>query len=96
MKETQISGFIARDVKNDLERFVRARGLKKGYVIEQALRHHLQALKEIPEEFIVPPTLVVTNESFDALLKRLKKPPKPTAALRKLMRGESLSEDALH
>lgn len=95
MKETRISAFIAQDVKKDLERYVRARGLKKGYVIEQALRHHLQALKEIPEEYIVPPSLVVTNESFSAILKKAKNLPNPTSALRKLMRGGSIDKEAL-
>ena len=96
MKEIQISGFIAEDVKLDLERFVRARGLKKNFVIEQALRHHLQALKEIPEEFIIPPTLVVSRKSFEKVLKAIKHPPKPTASLRTLMRGEFLPDGDLH
>ncbi len=95
MKETRISAFIAQDVKKDLERYVRARGLKTGYVIEPALRHHLQALKEIPEEYVVPATLVVTNESFSAILKKAKNLPNPRSALRKLMRGGSIDKEAL-
>ena len=96
MKETQISGFVPEDVRQDLERFVRARGLKKSFVIEQALRHHLLALKEIPDEFIIPPTLVVGRKSFEQVLKRVQHPPRPTGALRKLMRGEALPDDDLH
>lgn len=94
--ETQISAFISKIVKARLEKLVRARGLKKGFVIERALEHHLQALQEIPEEFIIPPTLVVTPESFNKLLKQLKSPPQPTAALRRLMQGDAVSEDGLH
>jgi hypothetical protein len=90
VKETQISGFIPEDVKQDLERFVRARGLKKNFVLEQALRHHLQALKELPEEFIIPPTIVVTRKSFEEILKTKGRHAKPTAALRKLMRGQAM------
>jgi uncharacterized protein (DUF1778 family) len=96
MKETQISGFIPEDVKEDLERFVRARGLKKSFVIEQALRHHLQALREIPEEFIIPPTIVLTRKSFERILKEMKHPKKPTPALRRLMQGKPLPEDDLY
>jgi uncharacterized protein (DUF1778 family) len=95
-QETQISAFVSKTLKMRLERVVRARGLKKGFVIERALEHHLQALQEIPGEFIIPPTLVVTSESFEKLLKQLKSPPKPTPALRNLMRGDSISEDGLH
>ncbi len=96
MKEVQVSGFVPEDVKDELERIVRARGLKKGFVLEQALRHHLRALAEIPEEFIVPPTLVLTKESFEDLLRRLKRPGKPAPGLRKLMKGEPVPEDGLY
>jgi len=95
-QETQISAFVSKTVKARLEKVARARGLKKGFVIERALDHHLQALEEIPDEFIIPPTLVVTADSFDKLFKRLKSPPAPTAELRALMRGESIPEDGLH
>jgi len=45
--------------------------LKKGFVIEQALLHHLQATNEIPEEVVIPPRLVVTSASGERLLERL-------------------------
>jgi uncharacterized protein (DUF1778 family) len=96
MKETQISAFVSETTRKELERFVRARGLKKGFVVERALQHHLRALQEIPEEFILPPTLVVTRASFERILKGLKSPPPPTAELRRLMRGRPVSEDGLH
>ena len=96
MKDTQISAFISEETKREFEKLVRARGLKKGFVVERALQHHLRALQEIPEEFIIPPTLVVTKESFEKVLKGMKSPPKPTSELRKLMKGERVSEDGLH
>jgi hypothetical protein len=96
MKEVQLSCFVSEDVRNDFERLVRARGLKKGYVLEQALRHHLRALREIPEEFIIPATVVLTKESFRDLLRQLKSRSKPTRKLKKLMRGEPISEDGLY
>jgi uncharacterized protein (DUF1778 family) len=94
--ETQISAFVSKTVKARLEKVVRARGLKKGFVIERALEHHLQALQDINEEFIIPPTLVVTDDSFDRILKQLKASPKPTADLGRLMRGDPVSEDGLY
>ena len=92
----QISANISRETKKMLDSYVRKRGIKKSFVIEQALRHHLVALSEIPEEFIIPPTLVVTADSFEKLFKKLKSPPNPTAELRTLMRGDAISEDGLH
>ena len=96
MRDVQISGFIPEDVRNDFERFVKARGLKKGHVLAQALRHHLRALSEIPEEFIIPATVVLTKESFESLLKQLKSRSRPTEKLRKLMKGKPVSEDGLY
>ena len=96
MKEVQISGFVPEDVRDDFERLVKARGLKKSHVLEQALRHHLRALREIPEEFIIPATVVLTKKSFEDLLKQLKSRSKPTNKLKKLMKGEPVSEDGLY
>ena len=84
-QETQISALVSRTTRELLERHVRATGVKKGHLLEQALRHHLQALQELPADVIVHPALVVTRRSGEAILKQIKKG-KPTAALRRLMR----------
>ena len=64
MSTVQISAHISTTTKRQLERFADARGLKKGYVIEDALLHHLQALREIPDDVVVPVRLVVSPASF--------------------------------
>ena len=81
----EISALVSRTTKELLERHVRATGLKKGYLVEQALRHHLQALQELPADVIIQPRLVVTRKSGDAILKRVETA-KPTKALSDLMR----------
>jgi hypothetical protein len=81
---TQISAHISESTSAELDRYVEARGLKKGYVIEQALRHHLQALRELPSDAIIPPQLVVSTEAAEHLADRIAKPRKPTAAMRAL------------
>lgn len=83
-RETQISAVISETTKELLERHVRATGVKKGYLVEQALRHHLQALQALPADVIVHPRLVVTRKSGRALLKEIEKA-KPTEALRELL-----------
>ena len=95
-KDTQVSAFISRETRDELEQLVRSRGLKKAYVIEQALRHHLRALQELPDDAIIPPVLVLTRTSFQGVVKRLRKPGKPTAALRRLMKGKFVSDEGLH
>ena len=84
-QETQISALVSRTTKELLERHVRATGVKKGHLVEQALRHHLQALQELPADIVIHPTLVVTRKSGEAILKQIAKG-KPTPALRGLMR----------
>jgi hypothetical protein len=85
-KETQISALISEATRALMEKHVRQTGVKKGHLIEQALRHHLLALAELPAEFIIHPRLVVSRKTFEAMLR--KKKPKPTRALRDLMRGD--------
>jgi hypothetical protein len=53
MHTSQISASISDETREPLKRYVRARGVKKGFVIEQALLHHLQAFSELPEEVVV-------------------------------------------
>lgn len=87
-KETQISALVSLTTRELLERHVRATGVKKGHLVEQALRHHLQALQELPADIIVHPKLVITRKSGEAVLKQVEKG-KPTQALRDLMRDRA-------
>lgn len=86
MSTVQISAHISRATKRELERFADARGLKKGHVIEDALLHHLQALRDLPEDVVVPARLVVTRKSFARVMERMRRPRRPTAAMRALMK----------
>ena len=87
-KETQISAMVSRDTKDRLERLVRATGVKKGHVLEQALRHHLLALAELPASVIIPPRIVVSRETGERIVERIKSPRKPSRELRDLMAGD--------
>lgn len=84
-KETQISAVVSSTTKALLEHHVRATGVKKAHLVEQALRHHLQALQELPADVVIHPKLVVTGKAGEALLKKIRTG-KPTAALKRLMR----------
>lgn len=83
--EIQISALVSETTKELLERHVRATGVKKGHLIEQALRHHLQALQELPADVIVHPRLVVARRSGPAVLRQMRSG-KATKALRDLLR----------
>ena len=84
-KETQISAVVSAATRELLERHVRASGVKKGHLVEQALQHYLVALEQLPADVVVHPKLVVTRKSGEAIL-RATQAGKPTKALRELMR----------
>lgn len=86
MKQTQISAVVSATTRELLERHVRASGVKKGHLIEAALRHHLVALQALPLDVIVHPRLLVTARSGRQLLARIGSP-KPSKELRELMSG---------
>ena len=81
---TQISAYISEETKNLVERYVRARGVKKGFLVESALLHHLQALEKLPADVIIPPRLVVSRKSGGAILEQLEKPVEPTDSMKEL------------
>ncbi|HEX8108908.1 MAG TPA: hypothetical protein VF516_14350 [Kofleriaceae bacterium] len=85
VKETQISAQISETTRGLMEKHVRRTGVKKGHLIEQALLHHLQALDELPAEYVVHPRIVVSRKTGEDLLRRAEAA-EPTPALRKLMR----------
>ena len=86
--QTQISAYISATTKHRLDEFARESGLKKGYIVEQALEGYLSSADSIPAEYLVPSTLVLTSESYDRVVEQLVNPAEPTPALRALLRGE--------
>lgn len=93
MSQSQISAYISSETKELLERFSRARGLKKGFLIETALRHHLRAMQELPEDLIIPPRLVVSEKSGSRISSRIKSPPPPTQAMKDLFQHPGPGEE---
>jgi len=85
-RATQISAPISKETKELLERQARATGVKKGHLIESALRYHLRALQELPADALVPPRIVLTRRSFEQVVERLRSPGEPSKELRDLMR----------
>ncbi len=85
---TQISATISPATRDRLERYVRSRGLKKGFVIEQALLHHLSTIAELPDDAIIPPRLTITPDAAERLAERLASEEGPNEALRALFDGE--------
>lgn len=83
---TQVSAYISEETKTQVEAYAKSHGVKKAYLIEEALQHHLQALREIPEDLIIPSRLVLTSEAMAQIVERLAQEAQPTAALKTLFR----------
>jgi hypothetical protein len=86
MAQSQISAFVSDSTREQLEQFADAHGVKKAHVVEQALLHHLRALRQLPADLIIPAQVVVDAASLERVGKLMRAPRKPTLALRKLMR----------
>jgi hypothetical protein len=87
-REIQISAIISSATQTLLDRHVRATGVKKGHILEEALLHHLRALDALPADVIAPPRLVVSRRSGREMIKRMTAPPKPARQLRALLSGD--------
>lgn len=86
-QETQISVSVSETTREKLDRFTESRGLKKNFVVEQALLYFMESRRDLPDEAFIPSRIVLGDPEFDRLTKLLDRPPKPTRALVELMRG---------
>ena len=91
MPDSQISTYVSESTKRALERYAEAHGVKKGYLLEQALLHHLQALRELPADIVIPPRVTVSEDSFAKVAARVERPRKPTKTMRDLMAGKRVT-----
>lgn len=85
--QSQISATISVATKDKLDRFTESHGLKKNYVVEQALLYFMEARRELPDEALIPSRLVLTDAAFDRVAALLEHPTAPTPALRELLGG---------
>jgi uncharacterized protein (DUF1778 family) len=85
--QSQISATVSAATKEKLDRFTERHGLKKNFVVEQALLFFIEARRDLPDEALVPARIVLENEDFDRVVAMIHEPPAPTEELRKLMGG---------
>ncbi len=79
---TQVSAYISNETKIIFENFSNKSGQKKGFIIEQALLHYINAHQELPADIIIPASITVTQQVFEDIIMADRE---PTEALRKLM-----------
>ena len=87
-REAQVAATISATTKERLDRFTRELGLKKNFVVEQALLFFMESRRELPDEAFIPTRLVIDDATFDGIVDRMAWQATPTPQLRELMRGE--------
>ena len=85
---TQISAHISDETRSQIEVFVRRSGITKARLVEDALQHHLAALREIPDDLMVPARLVLARESFEDVVAAIESDAPPDEALRELIHDD--------
>lgn len=81
----QLSTPITRETREMLERYSKRTGIKKGHLIEEAIRSYLIAHEGLPRDLVVPSTIRLSASSSKRFMRELRgKTPHP--ALKKLMR----------
>jgi hypothetical protein len=85
--QSQISATVSSATKEEFDRFTESHGLKKNYVVEQALLFFMTARREVPDEALIPARIVLDDAPFDRVAAMVERTPAPSKALRNLMRG---------
>jgi len=85
--DAQVSATISAATKDKLDRFTEQLGLKKNFVVEQALLFFMESRRELPDEAFIPTRLVLDDDRFDELVERLEAAAAPTDRMVELMRG---------
>ena len=85
--QSQISATISSATKEELDRFTESHGLKKNFVVEQALVFFMSARRELPDEAFVPTRILLEDKDFDRIVAMIERSSAPAEALRELMRG---------
>jgi len=88
ISNTQISAYISKETKILVEQYVKSRGIKKAFLVESALLHHLQALKELPIDIVIPPRIMVSRKSGDAIMELLENPALPTEEMKAIFKDD--------
>lgn len=88
-KQPQISAHVSAGTKLKLDQISQSRGLRKAFVLEQALLYHFRALEELPEEAFTPPRIVLSQNSLKKIVNMVDNPASPTKDMQELMNGVS-------
>lgn len=81
----QLSTPISRETREMLDRYSKRTGIKKGHLVEEALRSYLIAHEGLPPDVVVPSTVVLGSAASRKFAREVRGT-KPSAALKKLMR----------
>ena len=76
MNTAHLSATVSHETKTLVENYSHKSGIKK-LLCEDSLLHHLQALKELPQDLIIPIRIEITEGSMQQLQAHLDAEPTP-------------------
>lgn len=90
--QVQISAVVSEETRALLDEAAESHGLKKGYVIEEAVLQYLHALRELPRDLFIPSRIVLADASGREVVKRLPTYPVPILRLARLAVAEDSNQ----
>ena len=85
--QAQVSATISTTTKELLDQFTEQLGLKKNFVVEQALLYFMAARRELPDEAFISTRITLSDEGFERLTEHLEEDSTPSTQLVELMNG---------
>ena len=77
-EQSQISATVSEATKDKLDRFTESHGLKKNFVVEQALLFFMEARRELPDEAFIPTRLLLRRRRVRRSRSTTRGTPEPT------------------
>jgi len=76
---------LSTSTKERLDLFTERLGMKKNFVVEQAILFFMQSRCELPDEAFIPTRIVLGDEGFEEFVQMIESDDQPTQALVELM-----------
>ena len=83
--QSQVSVMLSTSTKERLDLFTERLGMKKNFVVEQAILFFMQSRRDLPDEAFIPTRIVLGDEGFEEFVQMIESDDQPTQALVELM-----------
>lgn len=86
MRKVRISASISDELHSEVDAYLEENSVSVDDLLDVALQHYFESLKEIPDEACIPSKLLITRSSMHKISKLLEGKQEPTTSIKKLMK----------